>query len=333
MTKPVTIEFEFNYSNNSMLYLSRQNLESLDIKTEEMVTQLEILLKAQAAGSVQAAPKTALATADGRYLMATLSTCDDPPLMAVKGVIVNQENAKQGLEAINGSIMLLNSRTGVPVAYLDGNWITAVRTAAASALAARYLANAESSVMAFIGTGVQSRAHLKLFITLYPIKEIRALGRGTKSRDLLCDTASKMGLKAVPCDDANSAVDDADIIVSSIPITSRIDPFIDAGWLKQGVFVSSTDLALPWIDESMKAFDRIIIDDLTQEAAMPDPMVEIELVGGDITGLVSGTVSGRQTPTERTAFVFRAVALGDLALASLAYQKAVSKGVGFEIPS
>ncbi|MGB5706800.1 MAG: ornithine cyclodeaminase family protein [Arenicellales bacterium] len=333
MTRPVTIEFEFNNSNNSMLYLSRQNLESLDIKTEEMLTQLEILLKAQAAGSVQAAPKAALATADGRYLMATLSTCDDPPLMAVKGVIVNQENAKQGLEAINGSIMLLNSQTGVPVAYLDGNWITAVRTAAASALAARYLANAESSVMTFIGTGVQSRAHLKLFSSLYPINEIRALGRGTRSRDVLCDTASKMGLKAIPCDDASSAVDDADIIVSSIPITSTVDPFIDAGWLKQGVFVSSTDLALPWIAESMKAFDRIIIDDLIQEAAMPEPMVEIELVGGDITGLVSGTVSGRQTPTERTAFVFRAVALGDLALASLVYQKAVSTGVGFEIPS
>lgn len=314
-----------------MIYLSRKSLEALEIDTEEMVARFEDLIRGQQNGSVQAAPKAALTTDDGRYLMATLSTSDDPPLMAVKGVIVNQKNSEKGLPAINGAIMLLNSETGVPVAYLDGNWITAVRTAAASLLVAKYLANADSKIMTFIGTGVQARSHLKLFTDRYPIEEIRALGRGAKNRDALCQIASASGLEAIPCDDPKAAVEGADIIVSSLPITSTVDPFIDAAWLKPGVFVSSTDLAIPWQDESMHNFDQIIIDDLSQEAAMPNPMVDINLVGGDISGLVDGAAAGRVNKAQRTAFVFRAVALGDLALSSLAYQKAVANGKGVEI--
>lgn len=313
-----------------MIYLSRQSLESLDISTGEMIAGLEELIQAQQQGKVQAAPKAALTTDDGRYLMATLSTSDEPPLMAVKGVIVNQKNTERGLDAINGAIMLLNSETGVPVAYLDGNWITAIRTAAASALVAKYLANPDSEVITFVGAGVQARSHLKLFADQYPINEIRALGRGTKNRNALCQIAADSGFKAVPCEDPRAAVEGADIVVSSIPIMSTVAPFIDASWLKPGAFVSSTDLAKPWMAETMREFDQIIIDDLDQEAAMPDPMVDVELVAGDISGLVSGRISGRQNKSQRAAFVFRAVALGDLALASLAYQKATETGAGLE---
>ena len=69
-------------------------------------------------------------------------------------------------------------------------------------------------------------------------------------------------------------------------------------------------------------------DDVEQEAAMEDKMVDPALISGDIAGLVSGTVAGRQSDSERHAFVFRAVALGDLALSALAYDKAVASGIG-----
>ena len=82
----------------------------------------------------------------------------------------------------------------------------------------------------------------------------------------------------------------------------------------------------------MSAFDRIIIDDRKQESAMPNPMVEPSLISGDLPELVNGDVEGRHSDEERTAFVFRAVVLGDLALAGLAYQKAraVSQGMLIE---
>jgi ornithine cyclodeaminase/alanine dehydrogenase len=72
----------------------------------------------------------------------------------------------------------------------------------------------------------------------------------------------------------------------------------------------------------MAAFDRIVIDDREQEAAMADPMVPLNLVSGDLAGLVTGATAGRRTDNERTAFIFRGLGLGDLALAALAYERA-----------
>ncbi len=314
-----------------MLYLSKQALESLNVSSAEVVDRIEGLIRGQAKGEVLCAPKSAVATGDGRYLMATLAASDDPPLMAVKSLVVNPDNPHQGLAAINASITLLNSRTGLTVAVMDGNWVTAIRTAAASAVAAKRLANANSSIIAFIGCGVQAQSHLRVLADLFPLREVRAFGRGSRNRDELCRRASTMGFRAVQSAAAKDAVAGADIVVSSIPITSRVAPFLDANWLKPGAFVSSTDLALPWVGASMEVFDRIVIDDLRQESAMPKPMVDVNLVQGDITSLVMGETAGRRSESERTAFVFRAVVLGDLALAGLAYEKALAGSKGATI--
>jgi ornithine cyclodeaminase/alanine dehydrogenase len=87
-----------------------------------------------------------------------------------------------------------------------------------------------------------------------------------------------------------------------------------------------TDLALPWLPESMPSFDRIVIDDFEQEAKMTKPMVRTDLIAGDLTGLVCGDIAGRLKPNERTSFVFRGMAVGDLAVAALAYMRAQAAG-------
>jgi ornithine cyclodeaminase/alanine dehydrogenase len=193
------------------------------------------------------------------------------------------------------------------------------------------MANADASVLALIGCGVQARSHLRAFAELFPLREIHAFGRGSGNRDALCAAAAAMGLDAVASATARAAVAGADLVITSIPLTPRIEPFLDARWLQPGVFLAATDLALPWHPESMRVFDQIIIDDREQEAAMPDPMVDPALIGGDISELVNGEVSGRRDQAERTAFVFRAVPLGDLALAALAYRKARAEKVGLSL--
>ena len=311
------------------LYLSREALEELGITTRLVIERFEKLILGSARNTVWSAPKSAISTSDGRYMMATLSAADNPRLLAVKSLVVNPRNPDRGLDSINATVILLDSETGLPVAVMDGNWITAIRTACASAIAAKRLANPNASCIAFIGCGVQANSHLKVFRDLFPIAEIRAFGRGSTNRDALCHAASAMGLKAIASDTAKGAVEDADIIVTSITINSSCDPFLDARWLKPGAFAAVTDLAIPWIPDSMSVFDRIIIDDLAQEAAMPEPMIDPNLVQGDITGLVENRIEGRTSRDQRTAFVFRAVALGDLALASLAYEvaNAASRGL------
>jgi ornithine cyclodeaminase/alanine dehydrogenase len=110
-------------------------------------------------------------------------------------------------------------------------------------------------------------------------------------------------------------------VISSVTLSAEIKPFHDARWLKPGVFATITDVMVPWVLESMSMFDRIIIDDLVQESQMVKPLVEQDLVAGDLRGLLDGDGLGRNTVEERLAFVFRGLALGDLALAGLAYQR------------
>ena len=146
-----------------MLYLSKETIQTLGLTSTEIIDKLEQLMSDQGQGNVYFAPKAAIATEDQRYMMTTISATNNPPYMAVKGLVVNQKNAEQGLDTINGTITLSNSQTGSLLSVMDGNWITGIRTAAASALAARRMANPDSSVLAFVGCGVQAVSHLDLF--------------------------------------------------------------------------------------------------------------------------------------------------------------------------
>ena len=311
-----------------MLYLSQQTLESLGITTDEVIHSMENLILGQSQGTVWNTPKSAIQPGDGRYMMSTLSAADHPRYLAVKSVVLNPRNPQQGLPQINGLIMLLDSETGVPQAVVDGNWITAIRTAAASALVATKMANPEAAVMAFIGCGVQAQSHLRLFSDLFPLKQIRAYGRGAKNLESLCHSASQRGLEAIQCENPKDAIEDADIIVTSVTLTEKVPPFADPHWLKTGAFVSSTDMAIPWMKQGMAVFDQIIIDDMEQEMTMDEPMVEPQLISGDIAQLVSGKIKPSDSADRKSIFIFRAVVLGDLAVAGLALDKARNNNVG-----
>ena len=302
-------------------HLSYEDCAQLGVTTADVVKSIEDLILARAEDKMWNAPKAVILPPDGRYLMAALAACADPPLLAVKSVVLNPRNPDKGLKIINGVVTLLDAETGLPLATVDGNWVTALRTAGLSAVAAKYLGRPDSSVAAFIGCGVQAHSHLDAFADLFPLQEVRALGRGTANRDALCEAARAKGLIAVASVNAEEAITGADLIVTSVTREVAREPFLDAGWLKPGAFAAITDIAEPWIPATLSAIERVIIDDLEQEA-VSEPTVDPGLVKGDLTGLVQGTVSGREREEELNAFVFRGLALGDLALAGLAYRRA-----------
>ena len=314
-----------------ILYLSHSTLEGLALSTEDVVKSIEHLIRGRSRSKVWNAPKAVIKPPDGRYMMATLSAADDPPFLAVKSLIINPRNRERGLHDINSLVCLLDSDTGLPLAVMDGNWITAVRTAGLSAVAAKRLARPDSSIAAFIGCGVQANSHLQAFSTMFPLKEIRAFGRGSANRDALCRAAEKLGFRALASSSARDAVSDADLIVTTVTFSPQLVPFIDARWLKPGAFATVTDFGDPWLNEGMPAFDCIVIDDMEQEAGMPDPLVDPDLVSGDLTGLVNGNIAGRRFDDEKTAFIFRGLAIGDLALAALAYERAHQVSTGTQI--
>ncbi|WP_293006225.1 ornithine cyclodeaminase family protein [Nitrosomonas sp.] len=317
----------------SIRYLSQSSLQDLQLTIHDVTACIEHLLFAKTQQKAWNAPKAVITPPDDRYMMATLAAADDPPFLAVKALVLNPDNPRYGLESINALVTLLDSRNGLPLAIIDGNWITAVRTAGLSVVAAKRLAQPDASIAAFIGCGVQAHSHLRALAEIFPLKQINVFGRSAASRDKFCRSAEKMGLLVVATQTAQEAIQDADLIVTSVTLSPKLIPFLDARWLKPGAFVTMTDLAAPWLAESMPALDQIIVDDLEQEASMPKPLVDPELVRGDLTDLVIGSATGRQSTDERIAFVFRGLALGDLAVAGLAYQRACEQLQGMVIES
>ncbi len=317
---------------NTLTYLSRQDMEKLGLTSLDMVDAIQAMCEGREAGRVQAAPKSSIKPDDDRFYMSTLASADPPGYMAVKSLGLSENNSEHGLESIGSLITLFDAATGHPVAVMDGDWITGQRTAALSALAARFMANPQSEVIAFIGCGVQARSHLDIFADLYPLTEIRALGRGKKNRDTLLVRASTRGLSATPADDGRTVIADADVVITTVPAYPGMMPFMDARYLKPGAFVAMVDLARTWLPDSLDAIHRIIIDDRAQEATMSKPMIDPAMVTGDLQDLVSGRVTSPTLTKERAAFAFRGMAIGDLALASLAFDAASAKGLGCELP-
>jgi len=290
-------------------------LRALGIGPDEVVTSIREAVADIAAGRLSVTPKSVLQPGDGRYMMATLAT---GKVTVLKQVTVCPDNPGRGLPSITGAIMVLDAQTGECLAVMDAEWVTAVRTAGLSAVAARELANPQSESIGFVGCGVQARSHLDLFAGLFPLKRIRCYGRGQANIDSLCAMAQDLGLEAEVCETPEALLEQSDIVVSSITITYQGAPFLDAGLLRPGAFAAITDAGKPWHRDSLDAFATVVVDDRAQELSMPDPLVTAERIAGDLTDLVAGSVVAEDGPR---AFMFRGIAAGDYALAAHVWDK------------
>ena len=305
-------------------YLSRRDVERLAVSAREIADRLEMLLVAERAGDAWEAPKASIAPGDGRLSLALLSAAREPSLAVLKTLGVSPGNAARGLPHIGGVIVVHDGESGMPVAILDAEHITAVRTAAISLVAARRLARVDSRSIGFVGCGVQAASHLDALASELPIERIVAFSRRRESAEALCAGAEAAGLAGRVAEDAGDAISGVDIVVSSIPDQPGLRPFLDAGRLRPGALAVGVDLGRSWIPETLSAFDRIAVDDLRRHAA--GPLVTTVPVEADLHSLIAEP--RRTDRTARTAFMFRGVGLGDLAAASICLQRARERGVG-----
>lgn len=314
------------HTGDDFLYLPDSTLEGMGLSPADVADAIEAALIAKSEGRLHTTPKSAILPGDNRYMMSTLAVGDDG-FVVVKQVSLCPENPGRGLPTINGAIMVLDAVTGKLRAMVGANWITAVRTAALSAVAARRLADPASETVTFVGTGVQAHSHLAAFADLFPLKRVRAVGRGQANIDRLCDAARSMGLEAEASASPEAALEGADLVVSSVTLDYSTAPFLDARILKPSAFAAITDLCIPWRPEGMDAFGTIVVDDREQEAESAKPMLPYDRIAADLTELVSGSAPAVTTDKPR-AFAFRGIALGDYAAAVLAVKQAEASGVG-----
>ena len=305
------------------IYLTDAALEAMGIAPAEIADAIEAALVDKAEGRLHVSPKSAILPGEGRYMMSTLAVGE---VTVVKQVSVCPGNPERGLPTINGAIMVLDAQTGLLRACMGANWITAHRTAALSAVAARRLADPASETIAFVGTGVQAQSHLLAFRGMFPLKRVLTVGRGKANLERLLDFARGLGLEAEAAE-PEVALREADVVVTSVTLDYTIKPFLDAKLLKPNAFAAITDLCIPWEPAGMSALGTVVIDDMAQERESEKPMLPHDRSAGDLTDLVAGKLPDRD-PKKPAVFAFRGIALGDYAAARLVLARAEETGAG-----
>ena len=318
--------------NNRLLYLSYQDVVDIDLSMPEIIESMEKMFRAKGEGRTEMPPKPGIFPGGGNnFIHAMPASIPDLKSAGIKWVSGFPENPARGLPYISGLLIFNDFETGLPLAVMDCVWITAKRTGAATAISARYLARPESSVLGMLGCGVQGRSHVEALKVLFPLKRVMAYDASEEARNRYADEISaQFEVEVVPVQTPQEAVSDCDIVVTAGPMVRPPHATIQPGWLDEGAFASLVDYDSYWQPAAMQETDIFCTDDTNQFVTVQKAgyFNDIPDLHADLGQLVTGQKTGRQTPEQRTMTANLGLALDDMAVAPLIYQKAKDMGIG-----
>lgn len=322
-------------SQPKILYLSKADVAATGVTMKEIIDALEIAFREHAEGRVEMPPKPGIHPRPDAFIHAMPAYIPALKSAGIKWVGGFPENSKRGLPYITGLIILNDDETGIPLAVMDCTWITGMRTGAATAIAAKYLARPESSSVGILGCGVQGRTNLEALTVLFPIKRVVAY-------DVLPDAVERyaremrerFGVEVTIAKQPREAVDGMDIVVTAGPILKQPHATIKAGWLNEGAFASLVDFDSYWDGAAMREASKFCTDDIPQLEYYRSIgyFQNIPPVYASVGELVAGKKRGRENARERTMTANLGLAMDDMATAPLVYKRAVERGIGVWLP-
>ena len=316
------------------IYLTDSDVDALAPPPGAMANAIAAGFLARARGMAAAPVKTAMNCPGGDLHCQAMPAAIAGVGTGVKWVALSPGNTARGAPHISATMIVADAETGALTSILEAGRLTALRTAAMSLLAARYLARPGAAVLALIGCGVQAQAHLEALQSEFPLRTIRVVGRRRASAEAFVQQcgATTTGLEVV--ESPRAALRDADIVVSTVPAQQNLEAFLDARQLAAGATALMVDLARSWRPDALDALDRHFTDDIEQSRALAssNPGFAALQFDADLAGLVSGQSTGRQTDAERLGFAFAGSAIADLAVAALLVDRARENGLGVALP-
>lgn len=265
----------------------------------------------------------------------------DPACYGTKLISLYPDNPAQGHSSHLGLMVLFEREFGQPTAIMNAGVLTAIRTAAASAVATRALAREGANVLAIVGTGEQARYHLDSMCAVRPISELRCVGRNTSKAEAFAAQAGQKypDISVIVANDIKSAVLGADIICT---VTSSKDTVLKGAWVASGAHVNAVGASIPTmreIDEEMVTRASLYVDYRPSALAQARDIIEA-LESGVITedhiiaeiGEVLGSrARGRQSSTEITLYRSMGIAAQDLICAHYVMEQAKAQGLGLQV--
>lgn len=312
-----------------MILLSQKDILTLDIGIGKVISLVEAGMAEHGRGRVENPPKPGLHATPNSFLHAMPAYFRDLGIGGVKWVAGYPDNRAVGLPQIMGTLILNDMQTGVPLCLMDATWITAVRTAATSAVTAKYCARKDARVLGVVGAGVQGRYNL------IALKEVLPSLSRAKVTDVDRRTAEafrkeleeRTGVDITVCDDAESVARGSDIVVTA---TQRLPkPLIRDEWFEKGCLGLGLEIARAWYGEALHNADKFVTDDWEQakffdsQGAFPSGLPSRYIELGRI---VIGQEKGREREEERIMAINTGLALADIIVAHHVYEIASKRG-------
>ncbi len=314
-----------------LLYLSRSDVEQVAPDMPTIIALLEAAFREKARGGVEMPPKPGIHTQPDAFLHAMPAYIPAQRAAGIKWVGGYPGNQARRLPYISGLLVLNDVDTGFPYAVMDCTWITAHRTGAATALAAKYLARPDSESVGILACGVQGRTNLLALAALFPLKRAHAYDVDPEvQRCFVEEMSRRTGIEVTGVGTPEQAVVAGDLIVTSGPILRQPRPAIEREWVRPGTFASAVDFDSYWTAGALAQFDVIATDDVEQFhyykahgyfQTTPSPQAALE-------ELVAGVRPGRQHRDQRTLAINLGLALEDIAVAPEIYRRARARGLG-----
>ncbi|WP_291296819.1 ornithine cyclodeaminase family protein [Elioraea sp.] len=318
---------------SEILYLSRADIERLALTPLSCLPVIEAAFAALASGDAVNGSKT------GLFASGTSFSYAMPALLRAEGVagvkwVSGADNTARDLPGIAGIIVLSDVETAAITAVLDGDLITAVRTAAVTLAGARRLARRDSERAGFVACGVQAWAHFDALRAVFPLADVRCFSRSRATAERFATMVRGHGITVTVVETAKDAVAERDIVITSVPRGEGLRQELSPADLAAGTFVGAPDLARTWIGADALAFDRILTDDVAQSRTLGNKgMIPWrERFDAGLAELITGTCAWLPDPQARTMFVHAGIGLGDVAVAKYVVDRARERGVGMILP-
>ena len=323
-------------SAKKLLYLSKRDLEDIALPMNEIVAALEQVFREKGRGEVEMPPKPGIHPQEDSSIRAMLAYIPSLKTAGVKWISGYGRNYIAGLPNINGLIILNDPKTGVPKAIMDCTWITAMRTGAATAVAAKYLAKKDSKTLGIIACGRLGRTNVRALLNTFKLERVYAYDIDFQRAKIFAKEVQEWcPAEVIPVRTVKRAVEELDIVVTSGPIVDKPEPPIKAAWLKPGSFGCALDFDASFEPKAFSQAQLLVTDDIPQFEYFrgtgyfkqtPEPHL-------DLGKLVAEPKRRRRNPATRTMSIQLGIGILDIAVGKLVYDRALEMDdIGTELP-
>jgi len=316
------------------LYLNRNDIENLNFKMNDIIGFIEKGFIEKGKGNFEMPPKPGIHTKPNSFIHAMPCSIPEYSAAGMKWVSGYPENYKYNLPYITGLLILNCPDTGVPLAVMDCIWITEKRTAAASAVAAKYLAKKNTEILGIIGCGVQGKSNLEAIYTVSNgLKKVKAYDVNEQKLEKYVNEAKRKyeNLDILAVKTPKEAVIDSDIVITSTPILKKPSPIIEKEWFQEGMLGIALDFDSYWKYDSLNLADKYYVDDTDQHNYYKDHegyFSQTPAIYADLGEIVTKKKQGRTNNNERIIAMNLGLALEDMVTAINIFNKAIQLNRG-----